>query len=142
MLAPILTWTTMVGCLVCAAANAFFYLADPNDPPAPDGWTWITVLTLAVVYGLFALLAWSQRRDWPGAAVVLSAFLLSAALLLFGRGRDWYGSVTVPNYYNQVIRLGSAFGGVGQMLCLLLAGVGVLVIRLPGWLGFNRRLAP
>jgi hypothetical protein len=137
MRAPILTWVTLVTCLVGAAANTFFYLADPNDPL---GSPWTPVLVVAAVYGLFGLLAWSQRRDLAGTAVVHAACLLAAALLLLGRGRDWYGSVTVPNYYHQVIRLGSVMGGVGQLVCLVVAGIGVLVIRVARWIGSGRRL--
>src|SRR5262245_43663737 len=136
MRAPLLPWAHQVTCLVCAAANTFFYLADPN---APLGSPWTPVLVIAAAYGLFGLLAWSQRRDWAGTAVVHSACLLAAALLLCGRGWDWYGSGTVPNYYHQVMRLGSVVGGVVQLVCLVVAGIGVLGIRVARWTGSGRR---
>ena len=54
MRAPILAWVTLVTCLWCAAANAFFSLADPNYPL---GSPWTPVLVIALVYGSFGLLA-------------------------------------------------------------------------------------
>jgi hypothetical protein len=119
---PILACVTIALCLACATANAFLYLTDPNYPPVPDeSWWWRPVLTLGVVYVLFALLAWAERDSWLGSFVVLTAVCLAALLLVWGRGMDWYGSRTVPNYYNQVVRLGSGFGGLGQLACLLAA---------------------
>lgn len=139
MRAPILVWMTLVLCLLCTAANAFFYLADPNYSSLPGGSPWPPVLATAIGYVLFGLLAWSQRCDAVGASVVLAASLLAAACLLYGRGMDWYGSVTMPNYYNQILRLGSIVGGLGQAACLLFAGAGVLFIRVGRRFGPDRR---
>jgi hypothetical protein len=126
--------------LYCVLANAFFYFDDPNFPVFQGDSLWYPVLSLAVVYGLFGALAWSQRRDSAGAGVVLMACWLAAALLLLGRGRDWYGSLTIPNYYNQSLRLGGMVGAVGQGACLVAAAVCVLTWKVGLWV-FSRRRA-
>jgi hypothetical protein len=137
---PLLTGVTLTLCVLGAAGNAFFYLADPNYVTTPDLSPWTPVVTLGVVYGLFAVLAWTQRRSTAGTLIVLSALLAALLFLLYGRGGDWYGSVTVPNYYNQTMRLGSILGGVLQLACLVVAGAFTLV----RWLGalLFRRASP
>lgn len=125
----ILTRATIGLCAMCAIGNAYFYLTDPNYPPVPDDSWWFPILTLAVVYALFGALAWSQGRSPVGASIVALSATLAAALLLWGRGMDWYGSNTIPNYYNQVMRLGSVVGGLGQLACLLMASAGALAVR-------------
>jgi hypothetical protein len=116
-------------CATCAVGNAFLYLTDPNYPPVRDDSWWLPILTVAAVYALFGALAWTQRRSLAGASVVALAVCLAAALLLWGRGMDWYGSNTIPNYYNQVMRLGSLVGGLGQLACLGVAAAGALAVR-------------
>jgi hypothetical protein len=124
---PLLTWATLTLCLLGALGNAFFYLADPNYVTVPGMSPWPPVITLGIVYGLFGVLAWSQRWSTAGTLIVLSACLAAMVFLLYGRGGDWYGSVTVPNYYNQTIRLGSFLGGLLQVACLVVTAGFVLV---------------
>jgi hypothetical protein len=132
MAASRLAYVSLALCAACAFANAFFYLADPNYPPA-WGDRWVPVETLAVVYALLGLLGWSQRGDAVSGTVVLSACLLGAAIMLFGRGADWLGSAADPSYYNRVIRLGSVAGGVAQVVCLALAAALVAGLRGLRW---------
>ena len=139
MPAPTLTRGVLSLCLFSALWNAFFYLNDPNYPPAPSSPVWISVATIALVYALFALLGWSQRRSQASTFAVLFMCILSAGFLLLGRGRDWYGSMTIPNYYNQSIRLGTVFGGLGQVGCLLVAAAGVGILKLGQHITGHRR---
>jgi hypothetical protein len=127
---PNLARATVSLCLLCALWNAFFYLNDPNYPAAPGTPIWISVLAITVVYGLFAMLGWNLRRSKAATIFIFLMCVLSVAFLLLGRGRDWYGSMTVPNYYNQVIRLGTTLGGLAQVGCLLLAVAGVSILKL------------
>jgi hypothetical protein len=141
MPAPSLTRGILSLCLLSAVWNAFFYLNDLNYPPAPGTPVWISVASISLVYALFALLGWSQRRSKAETIFVLLTCILSAGFLLLGRGRDWYGSMTIPNYYNQVIRLGTAFGGLGQIGCLLSATVGVGILKFGRYVLARRRPA-
>src|SRR5262249_49739649 len=142
MLAPMLTGAALATCVYCAAANAFFWLCDPqNAGLLPGESPWPPVASVAAVYALLAALAWSQRRDPAGATVVFVACLLAAAFLLFFPGRDVSGAATVPNYYNQVMRLGSLMGGVGQAACLVVATALLLVRRVGRWILARRVVA-
>jgi hypothetical protein len=86
MSASRLAWGSVVVCVACACANAFFYLADPNYPPS-WGSRWQPVVPLAVVYALLGLLAWSQRKGAGPGAVVLSACLLPRWLCCWAGAR-------------------------------------------------------
>jgi hypothetical protein len=136
MTAPNLTRGILSLSLLSALWNAFFYLYDPHYPPAGGTPALVSVATIATVYGLFALLGWSQRRSKAGTILVLLTCALSVTFLLAGRGRDWYGSMTIPNYYSQAIRLGTVVGGLGQMGCIFVAAVGVGILKVGGRMGF------
>ena len=139
MPAPTLTRGILSLCLLSALWNAFFFLNDRNYPPTLGTPVWISVAAITLVYGLFALLGWSQRKSKAGTIIVLMTCILSAAFLLVGRGRDWYGSMTIPNYYNQIIRLGTLLSGFGQIGCLFLAAVGVGILELGRRITAHRR---
>jgi hypothetical protein len=125
-----LSGTTLALCLLCTAANAFFYLADPNYPLLPNQSRWPPILAIAVIYTLFGLLAWSRRGSTVSGLSILVLCALAAGLLVWGRGQEWYGSVTVPNYYNMAYRLGALFGGMAQVVCLAVASVAALLLHL------------
>jgi protein-S-isoprenylcysteine O-methyltransferase Ste14 len=122
--------TTLALCLLCTAANAFFYLDDPNYFLLKGESRWPPILAVALLYALFGLLAWQQRSSTPSSLITLILCFLSAGLLVWGRGQDWHSSVTIPNYYNQAFRFGTIFGGIGQIVCLSIASLSALLLSL------------
>jgi hypothetical protein len=77
-----------------------------------------------VIYLVLGLAAYSQRRSPFGSFWTRACVLAAACFRWFGPGQDWYGSRQNPAYYNRVMRLGSFFGRMGQ---LVRAAAGVLV---------------
>jgi hypothetical protein len=121
--AAMITGATLATCAYVTALNAFLCTTDRGLLSIPGASSQGPVLVGAFVYGSFAILAWARRKDAAGAAAVLAACAASAAFLILGRGRDWYGAMTVPDYYKQAMRLGTSFGGMAQLACLAGASV-------------------
>jgi hypothetical protein len=128
-------------CVGAVFADAAFWLGDSRYPWSPGQSVWPAVVGGAVIYVALGLAAYSQRGSVRASAWVLVCTLAAAALLVLGRGRDWYGSTINAAYYNQAMRLGSLVGAMGQAACATAALVVAGLLSAVNWARDGRKPA-